>query len=252
MGNHQIDISAGRPVVSVGIVEDNPRDRAHIESLLNQFEHENSVSFSVRKFDDGAAILDHYQPDYDIIFLDIQMSGIDGMRTATAIRQVDTKVVLIFVTNTSQYATTGYSVNAQSYLLKPVTYFAFHTEMQRALSRLQQLERESILVGSGSSLRRLDIADIVYLESNRHRMTIHTVSEEIVFSGTLKSLESDLAPRNFYRANSGYLVNLRHLKAITGEDALMSNGDVLKVSRSRKKGLMEALTNYIGSGLTAR
>jgi len=118
--------------------------------------------------------------------------------------------------------------------------------MDRCLLALNQMKKKSILVGSGTSLRRLDITDIIYLESNRHRITVHTASETIIFSGTLKSFEDSLSAHSFYRANSGYLLNLRHLRAIYGEDAVMSNGSALKISRSRKKGLMEALTNYVG------
>ena len=237
------------PVIRVGIVDDSLRDRSHILELLHRFKEEQGVTFQIRQFDDGAAVLENYQPDFDILFLDIKMEGIDGMKAATAIRRVDTAVALVFVTNTAQYATTGYSVAAQSYLLKPVSYFAFKTEMQRFLDRHKQTERSSILVGSGTALRRVDIPEILYLESNRHKLTVFTTGEEITFLAALKTYEQALEGRNFYRANSGYLINLQHLKAIDGENAVMSNGDVLKVSRSRKKGLLEALTEYIGRQL---
>ena len=236
-------------VVNVGVVDDNSRDRAVIEAWRERFQQENNVSFRIRHFEDGAALLEGYRPSFDVIFLDIKMGGIDGMRAATAIRQVDSRVVLIFVTNTAQYATSGYSVNAQSYLLKPVSFFAFQTEMNRCLASLAQLERDSIVIGSGAVLRRVAIADIIYVESSRHRITVHLAGEDLSFSGTLKALGEELEHQNFAYANSGYLVNLQHLLAINGEDAVMSNGDHLKISRSRKKALMEALTNYIGGQL---
>lgn len=238
------------PLVSVAVVDDSSRDRRHIEVLLQRFEEENAVSFQVREYVSGAALLENYQPDFDIIFLDIQMEGIDGMRTAAAIRKIDTRVLLVFVTKTAQYATSGYSVQAQGYLLKPITHFAFHTEMARCLEQLRRHEKASILVGSGVSVRRVDLADIFYLESNRHKITIHMAGEDYAFSGTLKAFEDTLLARNFYRAHSGYLINLQHLIAIDNEEAIMANGDRLKISRSRKKGLMEALTNYIGGRIS--
>lgn len=241
---------ANAPVIKVGIVDDSARDRTHIATLLDQYQQDHPTHFLVRQFDDGAALLENYQADFDLLFLDIKMGGIDGMRTAKAIRRTDTKVAMVFVTNTAQYATSGYAVQAQSYLLKPVTQFAFETEMERFLSDFQQTARSAILVGAGTSLRRVAVSDIVYLESNRHRITVHTTDEEIGLSGTLKSFEDQLTDHAFFRANSGYLINLQHLTAIDGEDAVMSNGDYLKISRSRKKGLLEALTNHIGGKLT--
>ncbi|MDR0416535.1 MAG: LytTR family DNA-binding domain-containing protein [Propionibacteriaceae bacterium] len=236
-------------VVRVGIVDDSRRDRAHIALLLSRYQDEHGVKCAVREYSDGAALLDGYQADLDVIFLDILMGGIDGMCAAAAIRKADSKVVIIFVTNTAQYATRGYSVQAQSYVLKPVSYFAFETEMNRCLARLRQTERASILIGSGSSVRRMAVADVIYLSSTRHRITVRTADEEIHLSGTLKAFENQLAGHHFYRSNSGYLINLQHLMAIEAEDAVMSNGDVLKISRARKKGVLEALNHYLGGQL---
>lgn len=237
------------PAVSIGIVDDSSRDREVIENYLLQYQEENGLKYSTRQFDDGAALLENYQSNFDIIFLDIQMDGIDGMRAAAAIRSVDTSVIIIFVTKTAQYATTGYAVQAQSYLLKPTTYFAFETELSRALTQLKRVERESILIGSATAQRRVDIADIIYIESKRHKVTVYTLEHEVTFNATLKAYEDLLSSRNFYRANSGYLVNLQHVTAVEGEEAAMANGHVLKVSRSRKKGLMEALASYIAGTL---
>lgn len=241
--------STTSPSVSIGIVDDSPRDRDVIKQYLEQYSQEQPLQYQARYFEDGAALLENYQSNFDLIFLDIQMEGIDGMRTAAAIRSVDSSVIIIFVTKTAQYATSGYTVQAQSYLLKPITYFAFETELSRALTQLKRVGRESLLIGSATAQRRVDIAEIVYIESKRHKLTVHTLQHQVTFTGTLKSFEDLLAGKNFYRSNSGYLLNLRHVTALEGEESTMSNGDVLKVSRSRKKGLMEALANYIAGTL---
>lgn len=68
---------------------------------------------------------------------------------------------------------------------------------------------------------------------------------ELEFTGTLKSVEAELGGQGFFRSNSGYLINLRHLIAIDGEDAVMRGGSRLKVARARKKGLLQALSAHI-------
>lgn len=237
------------PVVRVGIVDDLERDRAEIVQLLTRYQEEHQVQCLVREYSDGAALLEGYQADLDVVFLDILMGGVDGMRTAAAIRKVDSRVALIFITKTAKFATSGYAVQAQSYLLKPVTYFAFETEMDRFLARFKKTDRASILLGSGSSLVRVAVADVIYLSSIRHRITVHTADDQITLSGTLKAFEAELAGHPFYRSNSGYLINLQHLMAIEGDDAVMSSGDVLKISRSRKKGVLAALNVHLGRQL---
>ncbi len=233
------------PSISVAVVDDLDRDMRHLLALLSRFQEENSVSFAVSTFTDGAALLDANVHDLDIILLDIQMAGIDGMKAAEALRAAGSDAVIIFVTKTAQYAVRGYSVQALGYLVKPASYLAFETEIRRALTQLSTRAKESVLIGSGYSLRRVPIADIIYMESNRHRITVFLQGSELEFTGTLKSFEAELADQGFFRSNSGYLINLRHLIALDGEDAVMRGGLRLKVARARKKGLLQALSAHI-------
>lgn len=235
--------------IRVGIVDDSNEARQILADHLARYGKENSVTFVTTEFSDGYELVEKYRPDYDILFLDVQMPGLDGFKAAEAIRLADSKVIIIFVTNMSQYATRGYSVDALSYLLKPTPYFAFQAEMARCIKQLSRNRRESLVVGAGSALRRVDLADIIYIESIKHKIIVHTIDGNISYSGTLKACVDTLADKDFYQSNSCYLVNLHHVKRIDGENAQMSNNDVLKTSRPRKKGFMEALTNYLGGRL---
>jgi len=238
-----------RSTLSIAIVEDDARDRERLRTMLRQYEADNSLTLRLAEFDDGAAIIEGYQPQYDVIFLDIQMSGIDGMRAAAEIRKVDTSVILIFVTKTAQYAVNGYAVQALSYLLKPVTMFAVANEMDRSIAQLGKTEQTSILVGPRSSPRRVDVNDIVFIESVRHQIWVHTVSGTQTFNATLQEFDDLLAPKGFYRSHSSYLVNLKHVMQVDGDECVMSTGASTRISRSRKKGLLEALSTYIGGQL---
>lgn len=236
-------------VVRVGIVDDSAEARLVLTRYLERYEEDHDVSFSVTQYSDGYEIVEHYRPDFDLLFLDIQMDGLDGFSTAESIRRTDSQVIVIFVTNMGQYATRGYAVDALSYLLKPTSYFAFKAEIDRCLRQLSRVRKDALVVGTGTLLRRVALADIVYVESIKHKIVVHTVDEEIAYSGTLKATTDALSNKDFYRSNSCYLVNLQHVRGIRGEDAEMSNGDVLKISRPRKKGFMEALTGYLGGRL---
>lgn len=140
---------AGRdiPSISVAVVDDLDRDMRHLLALLNRFQEENSVSFAVSTFTDGAALLDANVHDLDMILLDIQMAGIDGMKAAEALRAAGSDAVIIFVTKTAQYAVRGYSVQALGYLVKPASYLAFETEIRRALTQLSTRARSPSSLG---------------------------------------------------------------------------------------------------------
>ncbi|WRS30951.1 LytTR family DNA-binding domain-containing protein [Actinomycetaceae bacterium MB13-C1-2] len=233
----------------IAVVDDEASARANLLEYLDRYQLENDQKFDVRVFEDGGALLENYQPIYDIVFLDMHMPAVGGMATAEAIRLVDDQVILIFVTNLSQYAVKGYRVGAMSYLLKPVTYFSFAEELTRAIRSLESKETDSIIVGAGSALHRVNVPDIVYVESKKHQNIVHTLSETFSYTGALRDLEQQLSGKGFYRINSYYLANLQHVRGIVGQDAKMSGGDLLRISRARRKEFMMALTDHLGSPL---
>ena len=122
-------------MVRIAVVEDEAVSRQLLADYLARYSEENNVSFEVTYFEDGGAIIGDYKPVYDIILMDIQMTHVDGMTAARAIREVDQEVVLVFITSAAQFAIHGYQVGALSYLMKPLPWFAF-SQNCRGASRL--------------------------------------------------------------------------------------------------------------------
>lgn len=236
----------GNDFLRIAVLDDSARDRQTIVEYLDRFAFESDLHIETRTFRDGLELLEDYQPIYDVIFLDIEMGGLDGMRTAEQIRLVDSETIFVFVTNNGQYAISGYSVNALSFLLKPVKYFSFAQEMHRCVERIKQSENDSLVFGSGSVLNRVSLAEIVYVESISHRNVVHTFSQDYSYSGSLKNLEAELGGSGFSRCNNCYLINLRHVVGVDRDEAVMSSGVRLKISRPRKKQFMEDLTDHVG------
>lgn len=88
-----------------------------MEEFLKRYQKENDIAFKVTVFGDGAEILEDYQPLYDIILLDIEMPKVDDMEAAEQIRQNDSDVVLMFITNMASYAIRGYEVGALDFVM---------------------------------------------------------------------------------------------------------------------------------------
>ena len=93
-------------------------------------------------YDRAFKLLDAYRSDVDLIFLDIQVPDMMGIDAARRIRDVDQEVMIIFVTNLTQYAIDGYSVRAFDYILKPLNYFSFSKKLRRALRMLSYRSNE--------------------------------------------------------------------------------------------------------------
>ena len=122
----------------IAIVEDEAAVREQLAGYVQRYIRQYGTPFEVTEFADGMEILEDYRPQFDIIFLDIEMPELGGMDAAERIRTVDPDVVLVFVTNMAQYAIRGYEVDALDFVLKPVNYYQFSTKLARALQRVQR------------------------------------------------------------------------------------------------------------------
>lgn len=232
-------------MIKIAIVEDEAAVRDQLTDYVRRYTRQYGTEFEVTCFTDGDEILENYRPAFDIIFLDVEMKRLNGMETAQRIRELDDDVLLIFITNMAQYAIKGYSVGALDYVLKPVPYFAFSQQLQKALGQLEKRERHYLAVAVDGGMRRLDAAEIYYLESEGHKVHFYTEKEDFVVSGTLKNYEEKLVGRAFARCNSGYLVNLAQVSGVQ-QDMVQIGPYALQISRPRRKAFMAGLADYIG------
>lgn len=227
------------------VVEDNIEYQNQIVEYMNRFKEEHDIQFDIHVFNDGDEITDEYESIYDIIFFDIEMKRLDGMTAAKKIRELDSDVIIIFITNMAQYAIKGYSVDALSFILKPVSYFAFSQELLKCLNKIKNKKEKFLIVPTENGMLKLSVSTILYIESIKHYVNIYTKDEDYTIRSTMKRLEEKLKGSSFYRCNNSYLVNLARIDAVIG-DFIQINDEKLKISRPRKKEFMEVLADYLG------
>lgn len=231
-------------MIHIAVVEDDPIFLSTIRDNLHRYEKESGEQFSIRCFTDGDEILENYTAEFQLLIMDIEMQFVDGMTAAQEIRTKDGQVEIVFVTNSPQYAMKGYKVAAMDYILKPVSYFAFSTMMDQALRRIANKRERYLTVNIKGGMQRVRISAITYVEVSDHDLIVHTVEGSIQAKSTMRSLEQALENEPFFRCNKCFLVNLKYVERVQGND-LQVAGDVLLVSRSRKKELMEALNCFM-------
>ena len=202
------------------MVEDEAAVREQLMGYVQRYTRQYGTEFSVTEFADGVDILENYRPVYDIVFLDVEMKHLDGMETARRIRALD-------------------------YVLKPVPYFAFSQQLQKAVEKVSRHARHYLAVPVEGGLRRLDTVQIYYLESEGHRVHFYTEDGEFTAPGALKTFEEKLADCPFARCNSGYLVNLAQVRGV--QQGVVEVGPYeLQVSRPKRKSFLAALADHIG------
>lgn len=231
-------------MLHIAVVEDDKTYAAQLKEYLLRYEEEKKRKLSVTIFSDGEDIVTDYTADFDIILMDVEMTFMNGMTAAEKIREMDSAVVIIFITNMPQYAIQGYRVDALDYVLKPISYFAFSQRIDRALTKVRKKESRFITIALKGGMRKIDVSLLCYVEVIDHELIYHTVDGDCVTKGTIKEAQDALNKEKFFRCNRCYLVNMEYVEDFRG-NSITVNGDIVQVSRSRKKAFLDALNDYM-------
>lgn len=231
-------------MIHLAIVDDEILYVEQLKKFIEQYSMESGNEIQVRIFEDGEDITEHYRAEFDIILMDIQMRFMDGMTAAEKIRELDSEVIIMFITNMTNYAIRGYEVDALDYIVKPVSYFAFSQKLDRAINRAKKRESQSISVVVADGVQKIEIADLYYIASEGHTLVFKTRRGEYRSRGKMQDMEERLSTYGFFRSNKGYLVNMRHVDSVKNGCCVI-HGEELLISRARKNEFMKVLTDYI-------
>ena len=235
-------------MLHIAIVEDEAHQREQLESGVRDVLCE--LSAEVTCFEAAQPLLERYAAGerFDLLLLDIQLPGMDGMSAAARVRELDADVLIVFITSMAQYAVQGYKVDALDFLVKPVAHEVLDACLARALRRLRKQAPASLSVRSGGSLRIVPVSSILYAESRDHRTLLRTREEEIPCAGSLGNLEESLIPHGFYRCHAAFMVSFAQLERLDGGDVIVG-GRRVPLSKHRRKQFLAALAAYWGERL---
>ncbi len=231
-------------VIRIAMVEDCLEDATRLKEYLMRYSKEEQVDFNIDYFDSAEKFLSQYQAVYALVFLDIKMSGMNGMDCAVELRKKDKVVSIIFITSLIQFAQKGYEVNALSFLIKPINYADIYMKLKKALDLVFIKEEHHIMISVHSGVCMISTDELMYVEIQGHRLKYHLVGETLEMSGNLSKAEKELSGFGFLRCNSCYLVNPKHVMSVKGMDIRVGS-EILKISRPKRKAFMTKLTNWL-------
>ena len=232
--------------IRIAVVEDSTEDLNNCLSLLDQYSKEKKITFDIQTFASGDAFLMRFKSQYDFIILDINLSAMNGIDVARAVRSKDEEVIIMFATNLAKYATKGYEVDAVDFVLKPLTYASFYLRIERVMKKLNKKSDSFLVVPSDGGFNKINLNDVLYIEVISHDIIFHLQNgEDLTTSGTLKKYEEKLKDFWFIRCNSCYLVNARKIKRVEKLDIQLINDQIVAISHPKKKSFMESFKKYV-------
>jgi DNA-binding LytR/AlgR family response regulator len=212
------------------IVDDEPIARKGIKKLVEEIPAlELSDTFNSAE---AAAIYMKSRP-VDLVFLDIQMPGINGIEFAKSIPKT---TLVIFTTAFTEYALDSYEVDAIGYLVKPIEPAKFRKAVEKAIAYhsllleeekvSENVEDESIFVKSDRRYFKVNLKDILFVEGLKDYLIIQLDGQRIITRMSLKNMQ-DLLPKSiFLRTNRSYIVNREQIDSFDNNDVFIKTHEV--------------------------
>ena len=232
---------------NIAIIEDDVGAQKLLCDYLKRYGNEKNEQFACFTFGSAEQFLTDYRPDYDAVFMDIELPGMDGMEASRRLREIDGNIVLVFVTNMAQFAVGGYEVGAFDFILKPLTYSSFFLKFTRIMQRVQSADDTQIIVRGKQYIKKVFSSCILYVEIADHDIVYHTSDGNVESRGSMRAVEEQLKNRDFVLCNQCYLVNLNYVDALDG-NYVEVGGDKLLISKPRKKDFLKAVAKFLGQG----
>ena len=231
-------------MIHIAICDDEKHMSDQIRAMASDFFRKKNRKIRLRTFLSGEELLND-EGQIDILFLDIQMKGMDGLETARKLRAGQFRGFLIFITVLKEMVFQSFEVQAYDYLVKPVEEKQFEKTMERLFASMQNAGEDSLLVQKGYEGRIIWEDEIVFCEVIDRKIYLNLASGEVVnYYERIENLETKLGS-HFFRCHRSYLINLKHLKGYKNGTACMDNGKEVPVSRLRSREFSGVVLQYM-------
>jgi len=239
--------------IKTAICDDEPAEINYLSLCIRKWAKNNGISITVLSFANAEDFLTNYKNiNPDILFLDIQMPGINGVELAEKIRAEykNETVQIIFVTGYADYMSLGYEVSALHYLMKPVKEDKLFEVLDRALKKLNKIEKTVIFSSADGENIPVLTSGIMSVESFAHYSEIvlsqNSKIMKIKVKMPLTEIERVLGELsgNFVRCHRSYIVGLKHIKKITKTDVILDNDAAVPLSRRLYDGVNQAVIKF--------
>lgn len=223
-------------------------DEKEMAELIEQEVQNNlTVSAKISVFTDPIKMYKIYENDKaDVIFLDIDMPGLDGIDIANKLRQSEDDVFIIFITNREEMVFQSIQYKPFRFIRKSVMHAEIKEAMLALLKEFVKTETELIIEKAGR-MYRLKYKDIIYVTSEKHNLHIVCLNDVHTIRSKLSDFEEKLTANMFIRSHVGYLVNPLYICSIEDKKIMLDNNSEVPISRSRLEEVKEKYLNYIRS-----
>lgn len=223
----------------IALCEDDAQDAESLRDCIQQ----SGYLVWVEWFDSGESLLNSYEKGkYDVVFVDVYLPGMSGIDTVRAIRGVDSRIVVVFVTSSIEHTRDGYRLGALKYIEKP--FSSDEVKAALGLAWILRDKQDVCVFATKSGEVRVPLETICYVEITNHTCMIHLESGMVETNMKIERLAALLPPPRFIRCHRSFIVNLEHVQSVD-RDFVMTNGDRVYIRGKDLKKMTDAHTQYL-------
>lgn len=227
-------------MINIAICDDEINIINKTKKLIQDYDKED---IDIYVYESGEELINS-DKEFHIIFLDIDMKGLDGIETAKKLREYDKKVKIIYVTNYTDYTYSAFSVHAFGYLVKPLNKKELHNQLDEALSYTEEISKNLEFITSDGVIR-VDTNSIYYFEYEQRKVIMKTIDKNYVLKKKISEIGKDIQDYGFEMPHKSFVVNLYNIKTIKGYDVHMMDGSVIPLSQKKSSQFRDSLNRYL-------
>lgn len=231
--------------MKIAICDDNMKYINTVEDYLDKMK---SSKIEHDVFMSGEELLREYErneADYDAIFLDMEMTGLDGIETANIIRQFDKNVIIVFVTSHKKYMQRSFQCMPFRFLIKPINFSDFEEVFREVCIKLDD-DPETFIFLENKKRTRIFCSDIIFFESSAHSILIYTRDGKVHKTRkSMTELQETIEKSTFVRVHRAFVINLRYIHQVSEQEVLMHHYvHPIPVSRTYSRDLEDMFLNF--------
>lgn len=233
-------------MIVIGICDGEQTVRSLLASYVERFHQETGEDIRLLAYSTGEKLLKNYMLNLDLIFLEIPLLQVNGLKIAEHIKKQDTQVRIVFLTTMLSHVLEAYEVGASNYILKPLSYGKFCKELSRVQEEQRGKEGLSFLEQNKNGLYKIYYRDVRYIETSGKNTLIHTEKRELPSNRQMKQYEQLFAGTSLIRCHASFIVNLRYFQKMEGSLIVLTDGTEIPVSRSRRTHVLSQIQFLYG------
>lgn len=239
-------------MLNIAICDDDEIYGKEIEKIISNYCEERNIEYQAEIFLSGNDLLLSQEKvsRFQVVYLDISMSGLNGIQVAEKLRRWCKDIYIVFVTSYIDFSLEGYRVEALRYIMKDYnTLQSGIVESLDALFQKIKLRSDTKEFCFREGMRKIPLRQIEMIESNLHDLyftvNLHSVEKKYTMAGKLNDMQMIL-PDDFIRIHQSYLVNICYIQDVSNYQAIFKNGRILPIARSKYRDVKERFLLYEG------